>query len=168
MSVELSRVIELGRIGPAGLDVRVDAGTAECGALAQRMNLPSVLSLRCDFHLSLDGEAVDARGHLRARVVQTCIVSLEEFEATVEERFQVRFVPSGTESDDEDPDSIDELPYEGHAIDVGEAAAEQLGLALDPYPRMPGATLPDDVTAEHTGAFAALAALRRSSEPRDD
>ncbi len=168
MTMELTRVIELGRIGPAGLDVRVDANAAECAALAQRMNLPGVLSLRCDFHLSLDGEAVDTRGHLVARVVQTCILSLEEFEATVEERFKVRFVPSGTESDDEDPDSIDELPYEGNAIDLGEAAAEQLGLALDPYPRMPGATLPEELTQEHTGAFAALAALRRSSGSQDD
>ena len=28
-------------------------------------------------------------------------------------------------------------------IDLGEAAAEQLGLALDPYPRMPGVEMPD-------------------------
>jgi hypothetical protein len=32
-------------------------------------------------------------------------------------------------------------PFEGDAIDIGEAVAQQLALALDPYPRAPGASL---------------------------
>ena len=77
-----------------------------------------------------------------AAVTQTCVVSLDDFNATVEEVFQARFVPSGDESDDIDPESEDELPFEGNLIDLGEAAAEQLALALDPYPRLPGVELP--------------------------
>ena len=123
------------------------------------MKLPAVLELSCAFHLIREGRDLAlARGVLRARVTQTCIISLEEFDAAVEEIFQVRFVPSGVESDDIDPASDDEIPYEGNLIDLGEAAAEQLGLALDPYPRMPDVEIPaaDDDPRPHP-----FAALRR-------
>ena len=32
-------------------------------------------------------------------------------------------------------------PFDGDAIDIGEAVAQQLALALDPYPRAPEARL---------------------------
>ena len=43
---------------------------------------------------------------------------------------------------------------------LGEAATEQLALALDPYPRMPGSGEVADLLPETGGAFAGLAALR--------
>ena len=123
------------------------------------MKLPAVLALSCAFHLTREGrDIVRARGVLRARVTQTCVVSLDDFDAPVEEMFQVRFVPLGQASDDIDPDSDDEIPFEGNQIDLGEAAAEQLGLALDPYPRMPGVEMP---TAEDDPDAHPFAALRR-------
>jgi uncharacterized metal-binding protein YceD (DUF177 family) len=143
MTPELHRALSLDRIGPQGLDIELEATPAECAALAVRMNIPAVLALSCSFHLIREGrDVVLARGVLRAEVTQTCVVSLDDFDALVQEVFQVSFVPSGQETDDVDPDSEDEIPFEGNTIDLGEAAAEQLGLALDPYPRMPGAALP--------------------------
>ena len=159
MTPELHRPVALDRIGPKGQEIVVEANLAECAALAERMGLPAIGSLTCRFHLTRDDETVLAHGHLVARVVQTCVISLEDFEATVEERFRVRFVPSGTEAEDDDPDSDDEIPYEGTQIDLGEAAAEQLGLALDPYPRMPGAELPDTEDDASLSPFTALSAL---------
>jgi uncharacterized metal-binding protein YceD (DUF177 family) len=100
--------------------------------------------MACEFHLIRKGkDIVLAQGVLRARVTQTCVVSLEAFDAQVEEVFRVRFVPSGEETDEFDPEADDEIPFDGNQIDLGEAAAEQLGLALDPYPRMPGVGLPE-------------------------
>lgn len=163
MTPELHRPVAIDRIGPAGLDVMVEASAAECAALARRMAVPSILSLMCNFRIERDSAAtLLAHGHLLARVVQVCVVSLEEFAATVEERFAVRFVPQGEESDDDDPESIDEIVYEGGGIDLGEAAAEQLGLALDPYPRAPGAELPEFEDGGEDHQFAGLAALKRS------
>jgi uncharacterized metal-binding protein YceD (DUF177 family) len=162
MISEFPRPLSLDRIGPHGLDMTVEATAAECAALAERMKLPSVSALTCVFLLIRESrDAVAARGHLRAVVTQTCVVSLEDFEATVEEVFQIRFVPAGEETDDIDPEADDEIPYEGNSIDLGEAAAEQLGLALDPYPRMPGAELPDAEQPTQPHPFAALAGLRR-------
>ena len=51
MTPELHRPIAIERVGSAGLDVMVEAGAAECAAVAQRMNLPAVLALTCRFHL---------------------------------------------------------------------------------------------------------------------
>ena len=108
------------------------------------MELPAIQSLECRFELNCDnnGVSVLAEGHLLAEVTQTCVTSAEDFAARVEETFSIRFVPAGTERDDPDPDLPDEIPYEGDTIDLGEATAEQLGLALDPWPRIEGATVP--------------------------
>jgi uncharacterized metal-binding protein YceD (DUF177 family) len=159
---EFHRPISLDRVGTHGLDLTLEASAPECAALAARMKLPAVHALSCQFHLIRESrDVVVARGYLRARITQTCVVSLEDFEATVEEGFQVRFVPSGDESDEIDPETDDEIPFEGNQIDLGEAAAEQLGLALDPYPRMPGAELPEAEAEIEPHPFAALAGLRR-------
>ncbi len=145
--------------------MRVEAETEECRALARRMGIPAVLSLSCRFRLSrARADVVRASGRLEARVVRTCVVSLDEFEAPVLEDFTIVFVPAGTETDAPDPDSVDEIPYLGGMIDLGEAAAEQLALALDPYPRKPDAA-PEQWETEADGAarpFEVLARLRRS------
>lgn len=162
MTPEFHHPVSLDRIGTQGLTLTIEATPAECAALAVRMKLPAVHTLSCVFHLIREGrDNVFARGHLRARITQTCVVTLEDFEAPLEETFQVRFVPSGEETDDIDPESDDEIPFEGNLIDLGEAAAEQLALALDPYPRMPDATLDDPETEAEPHPFAALAGLRR-------
>ena len=105
MTPEFHRPVSLDRIGPQGLDLTIEANAAECAALTARMNLPAVLALSCTFHLFRESrDKVLARGMLRAHVTQVCVISLEEFDALVEEIFQVRFIPFGEESDDIDPD----------------------------------------------------------------
>ncbi|MBW4091749.1 MAG: DUF177 domain-containing protein, partial [Proteobacteria bacterium] len=117
----------------------VEANPDECAALARRFGLPAIHALACRFRLRpLAGGAIAADGVLRAEIVQVCVVSTDDFPASVREDFTVHFVPAGTEDDDPDPESIDEIPYAGDRIDLGEAAAEQLALALDPFPRKPG------------------------------
>ena len=162
MMPELHRPITIERIGPSGMDVLVEANAAECSALAERLRLPAVLSLACRFHLERTvGDLVMAHGHLVADVMQTCVVSLEDFAATVEERFALRWVLEGEESDDVDPESPDEITYEDGTLDLGEATAQQLGLALDPYPRAAGASLPSIEPEPEQIAFAPLSTLKR-------
>ena len=136
---EFSRRVPLHRIGAHGLDQDIEANEAERSALAVRLKLPAVVSLRCRYRLAAPvGGLVEAEGELRAEVTQVCVVTLEPFEAVVAERFTLRFVPEGTEDDGLDPEAPDELPYMDGVIDLGETAAEQLALGLDPYPRRPG------------------------------
>jgi Large ribosomal RNA subunit accumulation protein YceD len=162
MIPELHRPLAVERVGLAGLDCVVEASRDECAALAHRMNLPAVLSLTCRFRLERDlAGALLAHSHLIARIVQTCVVSLDDFTTTVEERFVVRCVAQGMESDDPDPEAMDEIVCAGGIVDLGEAAAEQLALALDPYPRAPGAELPEIEAEPEPHQFASLDAFKR-------
>jgi len=161
MTAEFSRIVQVARIRE-GMHRAVEATTSECRAVADRLGLNAVRHLCCGFDLDpAEDGAVLATGKLRARVEQTCVVSLEAFDTEVIEDFRVRFVPAGTETDDIDLEADDEIPYEGAALDLGEAAVEQLALALEPFPRKPGAEMP--AAPEDAGPFAALARLRERS-----
>lgn len=166
---ELHRPLAVERISDAGRDQLVEATAAECAALAGRLQIPAVLSLRCRFQLTAAPQGlVLAEGVLDATLVRDCVVSLEPFETAVAERFRLRFVPAATLTEPDknvvlDPEADDELPYQGGVIDLGEAAAEQLALAIDPYPHRPGAALPDEVSDTSLSPFAALARRRQDS-----
>ncbi len=158
---EMFRPLAADRVGD-GLSLTVQADAAECAAIASRLRLPSVQSVCCGWVLrpGQDG-AVEAEGSLRARLHQECVVSLDAFSADVVEEFAVRFVLPGHESEmADDPDEPDELVMDGGMLELGEATVEQLALALDPYPRKPGAELPSEVEAAPDNPFAALAKLR--------
>ena len=155
MRPELSRPLSLDRAGRAPSQ-SVTATPDECAALAARLRIPAVLALSADLELRPAGDVVFAQGRLRARVVQECVVTLEPLEQAIDEPFQVEFVPAGSEADQPDPDEIDQVPYDGGTLDLGELVAEQLALSLDPYPRAPGAELPEAARDGHP-----FAALRR-------
>ncbi len=158
---ELHRPFDVTSIGRAGADVEVKATAAECTRLAVRMGLPALYELVCRFHLSaMPGGIVLAAGHLQARPVQVCVISLEEFEAVVDERFTARFVPEHEIGDEIDPETDDEIPYTGNTIDLGEAAAEQFALSLDQFPRAPGAELPPSDPAQTDHPFGTLAQFK--------
>ncbi len=155
---EFSRPLALDRVGATVFAIEVTATEAECAALAVRLGVPELHAFGCRFRLRR-GESgrIGAEGELRARLARECVLSLDLFETEQAEPFRVIFVPAGTQNDDPDPESDDEIPYDGAAIDLGEAAAEQLALVLDPYPHKPGATLPPEAQEPLESPFAALA-----------
>ena len=157
MTPELHRPVALDRIGPRGLDVKIEAKPDELPAIAARLRVLSLESLHCAFKLRRVGASVvEAEGLLRARVTETCVVSLDPFSHDVRDAFTVHFVPPGAEDDNPDPEAVDQIPCAGGAADLGEAAVEQLALALDPFPRKPGAALPEEVAEQAPNPFAVL------------
>ena len=140
---ELSRPNRLETIGGSTRSVTVTAEPAERAALAERFGLISLDRLDAEVRLERDGEAVRADGRLIADVVQACVATGEPVPAQIDEAFALRFVPEalidqGDEVELSDLD-CDTLPHDGKAIELGEAIAETLALALDPYPRCPEA-----------------------------
>ena len=157
---EFSRPFPLGSVGPDGRREILEADEAERAALAARFGIPAVESLRAELRLRPEADgAVRAEGRLAAEVVQSCVVTLEPVAQRVEEAVALRLLPAGLEPRD-DPDEPDEIPSRNGVVDLGEAVAEQLALALDPYPRAPGAVLSAEAADEAEHPMAALAKLR--------
>jgi uncharacterized metal-binding protein YceD (DUF177 family) len=176
IQTEFSRPQRLDTIGAGENQVQVEAEPGERTLLAERFGLKSIDSLKASYAIRRDAQGIIATGHLSARVVQACVITDDPVPATIEEDIAIRFLPEteGEDSDDETELSEDECDivfYSGGAIDLGEAAAESLALALDPYPRSPraeaalreaGVISEEEAKrqAEESGPFGGLAGLR--------
>lgn len=180
---EFSHVVEVDRIGPQGLQLQLEADQAARTALARRLRILGVLSLKAELKLVPEALAGHFRltGQLDAEVEQACVVSLEPVRQQVSEVFLRRFGPesaAGTQAeveDDEaewlDPDADDPPdPVIGGQIDLGEVVAEELALGLDPYPRKPGAELPASYreAPEEGGKISPFAALAKLKAAKKD
>jgi len=154
---EFYRPVAVERIGGADFSQHIEATDAERDALARRLGIPALAMLACDFRLRRAGQGVIfAEARLQARASRVCVVSLDEFETGVAFDFRVRFVPAALESEAFDLEADDEIPYEANEIDLGEAAVQELVLALDPYPRKPDAELPGDAGEAVPSPFTVL------------
>lgn len=173
--VEFPRPILLDRVSTAGVSYDIAAEPRELAALAVRFGLKELKSLSATVRLKLiaGGTLVRVDGSFRADVVQTCGVTLAPVPAHVEDDFRMTFAvePPDVEAGDVEWSFEDDAPdpVEGNAIDIGEAVAEHLSLALDPFPRAPGAEFeppPDDQapSEEKANPFAVLAHLRKKEE----
>lgn len=170
MTPEFSRPMRLDRIGAGEATSTVVADAGERAALAKRFDLLSLDSLAADYAVRRDAIGVIATGRLRADAVQACIATGAPVPATIDVPFTLRFLPEPGEDVGEevelDADDCDTIFYTGGAIDLGEAAAETLALALDPFPRAPDAAkalreagvMSEEEVA--TGPFAGLASLK--------
>lgn len=163
---EFSRLADVRAIDAAPMRLVADAG--ECAALAVRFDLVAVSRLEAVLDLAKDGAAVLATGTLSADIVQSCAISAEDLPVSIRESLALRFVPATDRRADEelelDADELDEIPFTGTAFDVGEAVAQSLFLAIDPFLEGPDAErVRREVLAkaENSGAFAALAKLRK-------
>lgn len=144
---ELSRLVKA-RLLPGG-PLEVVADDAERAALAGRFGLPSIKRLSATIDLEKSGKAVKASGRLTASIQQICAVSDEEFTTAVDEQISLRFVEEGSieaalSEDGEieielEAEDCDEIEYSGETFDLGEAIAQTLGLAIDPYAEGPNA-----------------------------
>jgi len=147
-------------------DISADAETR--AALAEAAGLRDLSQLDASFDLTRLGDSVKVRGTVRAKVGQTCVVTLEPMENEVSEDIDLLFSPpvdplldpeaARKTEKGEPPEPLDE----GN-LDLGTIATEFLILGLDPYPRKPGAEfdLPKGRDEEPAHPFAALAALKK-------
>lgn len=166
---EFSRPVEISRLGDAETVHDIEASPVERAALAQRFGLLALDSLSATVRLRRvrGGAAIRLSGRLTADVTQACVVSLAPVEDHVEDEFTVLYADSGPADEtaigaDADVELPEPLP--AGPLDIGEAVAQQLSLALDPYPRAPGVEVDRKWSETREGRenrFARLAALRK-------
>ena len=157
-------------IPDAGLHMTIEAPAATRAELAELAAVRELPQLSAIFDLTRQGSGVHVSGQVRARVGQTCVVTLEPVESAVEEAVDIQFAPaSGTEAGPkgartrgrggvEPPE-----PLVGGTLDLGALAAEFLILGIDPYPRKTGVQFAPpkvEVAGEHP--FAAMESLKKN------
>ncbi|MEM7689346.1 MAG: DUF177 domain-containing protein [Pseudomonadota bacterium] len=177
---ELTRMVKA-RLLPASA-VLVEADERERAALADRFGIVSIEALSAQVELEQCQKGVRAQGALQAQITQICAVSGDPFRVAIEEPITLRFIEHGsaalTPSDDDDIDfdltteDCEEIEYDGESFDLGEAVAQTLGLAIDPYAEGPNANAVRKKAGiveegQQDGPLAqALAALKGKSQAR--
>jgi hypothetical protein len=160
----------------SGLHLDLVADEPTRAAVAALAGIRALPHLAATFDLARHGQGLKVTGEVAATVEQNCVVTLEPMTTEVREPIDLVFVPphAGAPPDEAEPDidhDIDpgaedepEILADGGA-DLGVAATEFLLLAIDPYPRKPGAVFDPPTTADPGGhPFAALEALKKPPE----
>ncbi|MGJ0392949.1 MAG: YceD family protein [Methylocystis sp.] len=176
----LSRPLSISEVSPEGLDVQIVASESERAALAEMNALPAVHSLEATLRARRwRGDGLEVTGELRALVRQACVVTLDEFDSEVVESIELRFAPPkdaprprsrrhAPEPEIIEQNALDEDPPDplvGGVADLGAVISEFLTLALDPYPRRPGAEFVEPAPEEEAGVVSPFSTLRQTGKP---
>jgi len=164
--------VVVAQIPDTGLHRELEANQVTRDAVADVGGLRAVLSVQASFDVTpKSGGRFHVAGHVRARVGQTCVVTLEEMESEIDEPIDLIFAPpeqipqmadlvDEAEQSEDTPDPPE--PIENGIIDLGRLATDALYLGVDPYPRKPDAVFEPLVEAAdpEDHPFAALKALK--------
>lgn len=169
--------IVVAQVPESGLHQVLDTTAAQRERLAAVAGVNAVPQAEASFDVvhAADGR-VHVIGRVRARVEQTCVVTLDPVENEVDEPVDVEFAPPSqipaTAKSVQKEEGVDvEIPEPpepivGGAIDLGKLATEFLILGIDPYPRKPGVVFvaPEAPKDPEEHPFAALKALKTPGE----
>jgi hypothetical protein len=174
-----SVAITVAQIPEQGLHREIEASAAERDALAAVAGLREISSAQASLDVTPTSDGrVHVLGRVRAHVGQTCVVTLEPVDNTIDEEIDLIFAPASqlselaeptddTEGDEAMPDPPE--PIVGGVIDLGRLATDALFLGIDPYPRKLGAVFepPAAPLDPEDHPFAALGALKNLSGPNN-
>ena len=160
--------LRLSEVGRSGRHFDFAPDESARASMAKTLGLVSLprFAAALDVAPWLDGAEV--RGTWDGVVVQTCGVSLEDFETPLSGQFLVRVLPHSSPNApvpavemDLDPDADDPPDVlEDGEIDLGAYVIEHLALEIDPFPRKPGAVFEPPQTAQIISPFASLRDLK--------
>jgi uncharacterized metal-binding protein YceD (DUF177 family) len=117
---------------PQGRVFELEAPREALTEISERLGVPSVLRLAASVHLRATARGAALSGRIDARLVRTCVRSLEAMEETVSEEFAVDFVRGDAAAFDEAAAEAEPLPDD--EIDLAEILVQELSLAMAPYP----------------------------------
>lgn len=172
-SKEFSRKVVIEPWPEGGVTVELRAEPQERAALARRFGLLDLASFEASGRLERDPGSGEMRLRcwLEAVLEQECVVTLEPVAAHIQQPVERRYrraegpVPPPQEVrvwtvEEDDEDEVE--PVYGRTIDLGEALAEELALALDPYPRAAEA---DALVAEDLGPYITFGGAEPADQP---
>ena len=162
---EFSRLVSVARLGSEPLRQEIEATAVERERLARRFDLLALDRLSAVVTLERQaGGLIRLEAVFDAAFTQECVVILEPVAGSLNRSFALLYGPSQDEQDEIELDAEEPVfePLTADAIDVGEAVAQELSLALPEFPRLPDAAIETVTIAEpEDGPFTGLANLRR-------
>ena len=165
---EFSRRVALAQLGAEPFRQRIEATAEEREKLSRRFDLIALDRLVAEVELRRQSaEVILLEAEFGAEFEQCCAVTLEPVRGALSERFSLVYGPA-PEEEPEIALSDDEPAFEplnANSIDIGEAVAQELSLALPVFPRHPEAVI-DPVAVEEPlpRPFAALTHLREDAK----
>ena len=135
---EFFHVVDLAELPRDGGTWKLTATRGERAAIAQRLGLLALERLDAQLRLSwaIQPSTLHATGQFRARVLQSCVVTLKPVSADIEAPVDILFTRDGRpEEPDMNWDAAEPLATD--LLDIGDLVTEELSLNLDPYPRSP-------------------------------
>ena len=90
-------------------------------------------------------QSLKLKGKVFAKIVQTCVLSLDEIVTSIEKEFELVLVLEELDLSDV-LDGPDFEYYSGQSSDIGELMAVELALSIDPYPRKIGKNIFEEVS----------------------
>jgi uncharacterized metal-binding protein YceD (DUF177 family) len=161
-----SAPVALSQVPETGCHLELVADRHTRAAIAELAGLSALPRLEARFDVTRHGRSgLRVVGHVSASVGQNCVVSLEPIENEIDEPVDLVLTPASSHlrhgrevevSVDNEPE-----PLINGMVDLGRIATEFLLLAIDPYPRKPGAVFQTpSVADEAPHPFAALATLK--------
>ena len=165
---EFSRLVALAQLSTRPYRQRIEANAEEREKLSRRLDLISLDRLVAEVELRRQSsEVILLEAEFAAEFEQCCAVTLEPVRGQVSDRFSLVYGPA-PEEEQEIALSTDEPAFEplnGNSIDIGEAVAQELSLALPVFPRDPDAKIDQAAMEEPLqGPFATLARMRKDAE----
>jgi hypothetical protein len=173
----IPHMVSVARLPQNGMPLTLKANEKELRTLAKEHDLVRVQSFTAELLIKKwRKDGVRITGSVTAEITQNCVITLEPLIARVENEIDAVFVQEGSKLS-RPPLSADGeiiIDYEGadapetfsgDTIDAGALAEEFFGLAIDPYPRKPGASLEEtagdsDAGPANPSPFAGLLKFR--------
>ncbi len=139
--IELSRMASLELLTKRVDPFVIKATPDECKALAKRFHIVSIDFFEAEITVKWRGGKsidYDITGRLKARLVQSCIVTLQDIIENIDDTFDFRVVhPKQMEELTDELDEFQDIEFaEDDNIDLGEIVSQYLALSMDPYPRL--------------------------------
>lgn len=157
VSSPISRRVHMDNVPEAGRVIEIIADEGERAALADAHDLLALDLFHADLTLrNWRRDGFRLTGTIRVEATQQCVVTLEPVPAKLEIPVDTLLVPEDSALASMRPSGQEELvidvesedppeTFDGGFADIGALCEELFALALDPYPRAPGAEFLDRV-----------------------
>jgi uncharacterized metal-binding protein YceD (DUF177 family) len=182
-----SASFDLGSVRDRAVEVSLEPRPAERAAIAHWLGIEALDSLKAAIQLSpVSADEYAYQGHFEADVVQACVITLAPVPSHLSGEILRKFrvlprpsprrrkpviepapaIPAVIDLSIADEDSPELLV--SPALDLAAPLLEELSLALDPYPKVPGAAfdVPPEPLTPVENPFAVLEKLKRAPPAR--